>query len=157
MSNHYKHILPLNEILPNLYLGGLEAITPDYFQLYNIRYVLNVTDDLNDENVKYLLKDYMQIKVEDTIFESLYPFFNSAYIFMDKCLSKNDGALLVHCRMGVSRSATMVIAYIMRKYNMLAFGALRLVSIKRPIILPNPSFQKDLKSLEEDLKNGKYN
>ena len=31
---------------------------------------------------------------------------------------KQDGNVLVHCRMGMSRSATLVIAYLMKKYNL---------------------------------------
>ena len=50
----------------------------------------------------------------------------------------------MHCMAGVSRSATLVIAYIMKKYKMSLDEAKKLVEAKRPFINPNPGFIKQL-------------
>lgn len=48
-----------------------------------------------------------------------------------------QGAVLVHCEAGVSRSATIVISYFMYKYEMTLPEAYKSVLAKRPVIRPN--------------------
>ena len=55
------------------------------------------------------------------------------------------GGILVHCMAGVSRSATCVIAYLMREHKHSLRSALELVRSKRPIVCPNYGFHKQLK------------
>lgn len=57
----------------------------------------------------------------------------------------------MHCVQGVSRSATLVIAYLMIKHHMTVQDALRLVRSKREIC-PNPGFLQQLCDLNEQLK-----
>lgn len=54
---------------------------------------------------------------------------------------------------GVSRSATLVIAYIMKKYSMPLEQAKRLVEEKRPFINPNPGFIKQLELYDKELSD----
>ena len=61
----------------------------------------------------------------------------------------------VHCEMGISRSATIVIAYLMNKRKMTLFDAYRYVLERRPVIRPNSSFMKQLKDYEKRLFDGK--
>ncbi len=55
---------------------------------------------------------HLHIKVKDTQFEDLSKHFNETTEFIHEELSK--GNVLVHCRLGVSRSATIILAYLMR-------------------------------------------
>nr|XP_033776235.1 protein phosphatase Slingshot homolog 3 isoform X2 [Geotrypetes seraphini] len=57
---------------------------------------------------------------------------------------KLHSKVLVHCKMGVSRSASTVIAYAMKQYGWTLEEALRYVKEKRPIVHPNPGFMKQL-------------
>lgn len=52
--------------------------------------------------------------------------------------------MLVHCAAGVSRSASFVIAYLMKKRDMLYPDALRYVKERRKVISPNSGFKKQL-------------
>ncbi|XP_044541195.1 protein phosphatase Slingshot homolog 3-like, partial [Gracilinanus agilis] len=52
--------------------------------------------------------------------------------------------VLVHCKMGVSRSAATVMAYAMKQYNWGLEQALRHVQELRPIARPNPGFLRQL-------------
>ncbi len=53
--------------------------------------------------------------------------------------------VLVHCRMGRSRSAAIVMAYIMRSYHYSFEKALQLVQGARPEVRINPEFIEQLR------------
>eukprot|EP00042_Codosiga_hollandica_P037269 m.291546 g.291546 ORF g.291546 m.291546 type:complete len:90 (-) comp55099_c0_seq3:50-319(-) len=57
-------------------------------------------------------------------------------------------AVLVHCNAGVSRSVTVVLAYLMRKQGFALDDALALVKDKRPCAQPNSGFLAQLRKLE---------
>ena len=52
----------------------------------------------------------------------------------------NSGGTLVHCFAGVSRSATITIAFIMTDKNMTFYDAMSFVRKRRHIIFPNIGF-----------------
>lgn len=54
-----------------------------------------------------------------------------------------SGKILVHCHVGVSRSATVVLAYLMLKRNMTLVEAINKVKAGRGII-PNRGFLRQL-------------
>ena len=58
--------------------------------------------------------------------------------------SHNQNRVLVHCAMGMSRSATMVIMYLMRKFQIDYKLAFKIVKARREIIDPNEGFVKKL-------------
>ena len=60
-------------------------------------------------------------------------------------------AVLVHCSRGVSRSASLCIAYLMRKERWGAQAARDFVSARRPIVLPNDGFWRCLQEYEKEL------
>lgn len=62
--------------------------------------------------------------------------------------SNNQHRVLVHCAMGMSRSATMVIMYLMRKYELDLNMAFDVVKRHREIIDPNEGFMKKLKEYD---------
>jgi len=57
--------------------------------------------------------------------------------------------VVVHCAQGKSRSATVVIAYLMVVKNLTYLDALKIVQQKRPIALPNQGFEGQLKEFEK--------
>ena len=68
----------------------------------------------------------------------------------DECVDFiNDGAkkgyaTLVHCAAGISRSATICIAYMIKQQGMGADEALEYVRSRRPIVCPNAGFRDQL-------------
>lgn len=58
------------------------------------------------------------------------------------------GCVLVHCHAGVSRSATVVIAYLMQEKDLTFDQAFSFASKKRPVIFPNMGFQRQLQEWE---------
>jgi protein-tyrosine phosphatase len=53
--------------------------------------------------------------------------------------------VLVHCQAGVSRSVTIVAAYLMKENRIDYVSSLDLIRSKRPQICPNKGFLKQLK------------
>lgn len=60
--------------------------------------------------------------------------------------------MLVHCKMGVSRSAATVAAYAMKQYGWTLEQALRHVQELRPIARPNPGFLRQLQTYQGILR-----
>jgi len=85
------------------------------------------------------------------IYASDHPGFNialhldSAADFIKQGLDNGNG-VLVHCHMGISRSTTCIIAYLLKYEGMDLSSALNLCKSSRPIVNPNPGFMIQLKS-----------
>lgn len=62
--------------------------------------------------------------------------------------------VLVHCQAGVSRSATVVIAYLMKHTLMTMTDAYKYVRSRRPVVSPNLNFMGQLLEFERDLNSG---
>ena len=56
---------------------------------------------------------------------------------------------MIHCVLGVSRSASLLIAYLMKYKNMSLKTAYDFVSSKRPCVRPNPGFWRQLTDYEK--------
>lgn len=82
------------------------------------------------------------IDLDDKHTERIYNFFNTTFHFIDDNLRHTN--VLVHCMAGVSRSATIVIAYLMKKHRLTVKEARSIVESKRPFINPNSGFVKQL-------------
>jgi len=77
--------------------------------------------------------------------------FEQAFEYIDK--SRVDGGgCLVHCNAGVSRSATICIAYIMKTNKLKYLDAYGIVKAAKPDIKPNEGFVVQLKKFEQVLE-----
>ena len=70
--------------------------------------------------------------------------------FIDRARKANS-SILVHCVQGISRSSTIVIAYLMKRENMTLKEAYSHVKSRRSIIRPNQGFLRCLMKLDEEL------
>ena len=76
------------------------------------------------------------------------------FYFITERTKKHDGVVLVHCQAGVSRSATIVIAYIMEYSSLSMQKAYDYVKSKRTIVAPNLGFMGQLLELEKQINAG---
>ncbi|XP_063769339.1 protein phosphatase Slingshot homolog 1 isoform X2 [Pseudophryne corroboree] len=133
-------------IFDYLYLGS-EWNASNLEELHNagIGYILNVTREI--DNFFPGLFAYHNIRVYDEDSTDLLSHWNEAYNFINKA-KKNNSKCLVHCKMGVSRSASTVIAYAMKEYGWSMEKAYNYVKQKRSVARPNAGFKRQLSEYE---------
>jgi hypothetical protein len=89
--------------------------------------------------------EYHKLPIHDSVDQPLLPYIHSAIQFLETNILVHNKGVLVHCAAGVSRSASMVIAYLMKRQRWDYDTARQFVWEKRPIINPNPRFEKELR------------
>lgn len=145
-----------------LYIGGLYALYhTDLIRAAGITHVLSVIDYDPLLQDKFTHLKHFHIRADDHPNENLLQHLPEAVRYIDQALeqvSGNDrsasgasqidteasGGVFVHCAMGKSRSATLVIAYLMWKYELDAGTALDQLCEGRPVCDPNPGFKEQL-------------
>ncbi|KAI4873801.1 hypothetical protein NFI96_008520 [Prochilodus magdalenae] len=133
-----------SKILDYLYLGSeWNAANFDELQKNNVGYILNVTMEI--DNFFPEAFTYMNVRVYDVEATDLLSHWNSTYRFISEA-RKNGQAVLVHCKMGVSRSASTVIAFLMKQQGWTLDHALNHVRERRPIVQPNEGFLRQLQT-----------
>ncbi|XP_073168468.1 protein phosphatase Slingshot homolog 1 isoform X3 [Lepidochelys kempii] len=133
-------------IFDHLYLGSeWNASNLEELQGSGVYYILNVTREI--DNFFPGLFAYHNIRVYDEETTDLLAHWNEAYHFINKA-KKNHSKCLVHCKMGVSRSASTVIAYAMKEFGWSLEKAYNYVKQKRSIARPNAGFMKQLLEYE---------
>ncbi|XP_036433012.1 dual specificity protein phosphatase 16 [Colossoma macropomum] len=149
--------LPINSsgptrILPHLYLGcQRDVLNRDLMQQNDIAYVLNASNtcpkpDFIPES------HFLRVPVNDSFCEKILPWLDKSVEFIEKAKACN-ARVLVHCLAGISRSATIAIAYIMKRMDMSLDEAYRFVKEKRPTISPNFNFLGQLLDFEKKIKS----
>eukprot|EP01132_Coremiostelium_polycephalum_P002190 gene2190-2693_t len=135
-----------------IYLGGADnAHSRVQLQNLKITYIVNMAKEINDLYAH--IYKYYRANLEDNPKANILDHFEPIFKFMDEAKEKNTG-VLVHCAMGISRSATVVIAYLMR--NGLSYQeAYKLVKFKRSMIHPNHGFYRTLQDYDKTLTQSK--
>ncbi|KAJ7626310.1 protein-tyrosine phosphatase-like protein [Mycena polygramma] len=130
-----------------LYLGNLStAESPQLLARLGITHVLSVCPDYLAP-VKTVEKHLTLPMMDDELFDILQ-YLPTTCRFIQEGLNAG-GKVLVHCVMGISRSATVVCAYLMFSQQISAAQAIRMVRTRRPKSRPNYSFIRQLQVFSE--------
>ncbi|XP_029686904.1 dual specificity protein phosphatase 22-B isoform X3 [Takifugu rubripes] len=135
----------INKVLPDLYLGNFkDARDREQLARNNITHILSIHD-----SAAPILKEmtYLCIPAADLPTQNLTQHFKQSIMFMHESRLKGEGCL-VHCLAGVSRSVTLVVAYIMTVTRLGWSDALAAVKAARPCAAPNVGFQRQLQEFE---------
>uniref|UniRef100_A0A2K6SCH6 Dual specificity protein phosphatase n=1 Tax=Saimiri boliviensis boliviensis TaxID=39432 RepID=A0A2K6SCH6_SAIBB len=134
------------EILPYLFLGSCSHSSDlQGLQACGITAVLNVSASCPN-HFEGLFR-YKSIPVEDNHMVEISAWFQEAIGFID-WVKNSGGRVLVHCQAGISRSATICLAYLMQSRRVRLDEAFDFVKQRRGVISPNFSFMGQLLQFE---------
>nr|XP_006984823.1 dual specificity protein phosphatase 13 isoform X3 [Peromyscus maniculatus bairdii] len=147
----------INEVWPNLFLGDAYAAR-DKSRLIQlgITHVVNVAAgkfqvDTGAKFYRGTPLEYYGIEADDNPFFDLSVYFLPVARYIREALNSPRSRVLVHCAMGVSRSATVVLAFLMICENMTLVDAIQTVQTHRDIC-PNSGFLRQLQVLDNRLR-----
>ncbi|KAM9729685.1 protein phosphatase Slingshot homolog 2b isoform 2-T2 [Menidia menidia] len=134
------------EIFDHVFLGSeWNASNLEELQNSGVQYILNVTREI--DNFFPGVFEYHNIRVYDEEATDLLAYWNDTYKFISRA-KKSGSKCLVHCKMGISRSAATVIAYAMKEYGWDLKRAFDYVKQRRTVTKPNPSFMRQLEEYQ---------
>ena len=145
-----------SEIFKWLYLGTfVNACDINELRRIKVNYILNCASECKNKNLPKDIKE-LHLKVKDDENFKIIDYFEEANEFIHKC-KLEGGILLVHCKYGISRSASFVIAYLIKYMRYNVDYSFNFVYEKRSQIKPNKGFMNQLYIYEENYLRKKKN
>lgn len=146
---HTQSARNVSEIVPGLFISDLAfAENPSLLSSYRITHVLSTLPGTIFCPPPTLLPAQprrLQIRVDDLPFAELAAHLPTTTAFIRDALSASDNArVLVHCGEGISRSVSVVAAYLMAAYGWTPMEAIQYVKSKRRVAEPNFGFVRQL-------------
>ncbi|GFY38208.1 dual specificity protein phosphatase 3 [Trichonephila inaurata madagascariensis] len=153
-----------DEVYPGIFIGNdISATNLEFLDRSNIGYVLNAAHGLDSRmnmiepmtERQYSLRGirFLGIPAIDSMSYPIDRHFDEAIHFIREALQSGKN-ILVHCKQGISRSAALVLAYLIAEQRMSAQEATRTVRQRREI-MPNDGFLMQLCNLNE-MVNKRY-
>ena len=123
-------------------------LAANYKQLhkYNIKAIINVTSEISNYFEDTDDIDYIKFNILDENGKNIDIYFNTFLKFVEEHKNNN---ILVHCFMGASRSASLVLLYLINKKNMEFEEALHFLCEKRKYVNINTTFISQIKKYLE--------
>lgn len=144
LGSLYDLTYPSTEIVPNLYLGN-SCNARDYYDLEKKNVGLIVNSSPCISNYFPDCFEYYNVDVKDISGADILSHLDKTVTKMNDFLTKNkDKGIFVHCFMGSSRSATIVIAYLIKYQNYRVRDAINYVKEKRCVVNLNVDFFNQL-------------
>jgi len=138
---------PMTQIRERLYLGNIDdAFNEEELKAKGITHILSVTQ--GKSRVSFVKHE--QIVMNDRGDTDLERVLAKAIPFIEE--GQEDGnTILVHCKAGQNRSATVVIAYLMKRHGKNLYEAHKEVKTKRPLVQINRGYAQKLLELEKEI------
>ncbi|XP_068613245.1 dual specificity phosphatase 29-like [Brachionichthys hirsutus] len=148
----------VNQVWPSVYIGDEKtALERPGLKKLGITHVLNAAEGTwnnvltGAEYYRDMDMQYYGVEADDKPSFNISQYFCPAAQFIHEALSQPQNKVLVHCVMGRSRSATLVLAYLMMRRDLSVVEAIERVRQHR-CILPNHGFLKQLRALDITLQ-----
>jgi len=145
-THHGRPASNVTEILPRLFISDLSfAENPALLSSYRITHILSVMHDSVYRPPLPIQPARLQIRVEDLPFAELAAHLPNTTSWIWNALAANSEVrVLVHCAEGVSRSVSVVAAYLMASHGWAPMQAIEFIKNKRRIANPNFGFIQQL-------------
>jgi len=114
---------------------------------YNIKHVFNLSPVKLKE---YPGVNYYHLPIADDSQQNILQFFDKIFSKIDELWNQGQYAV-INCQAGVSRSASFVIGYLIKR-GLSYENSYQLLKTCRPIINPNKGFIEQLKQYENTIK-----
>ncbi|ELT89386.1 hypothetical protein CAPTEDRAFT_93388 [Capitella teleta] len=135
--------LQIGEVLPSLLVSSQDVAADfDLLREKCVTHILNVAC-----RVENFFPDdftYKRLNILDLPETNIVDYFPECFEFIEEGMQQ--GRVLVHCNAGVSRSASIVIGYLMQREGKKFQSAYDLVKSQRPATRPNDGFMQQLKA-----------
>ncbi|KAG1843142.1 hypothetical protein DFJ58DRAFT_805018 [Suillus subalutaceus] len=132
----------MDEVVPGVWIGDLQsALDVKGLKEKNIFSVLTA---MRGKVTIHAIFNRYQVNIDDSANEDVLVHFLPSISFIQNELDKGRG-VLVHCMAGISRSATIVAAYLMYSLKLDPESAVDMIRTVRPIVEPNEGFMEQLK------------
>ncbi|KAF7317352.1 hypothetical protein HMN09_00471400 [Mycena chlorophos] len=131
-----------SEITPRLFVADwLVAENWDALHAMGITHVVSVCEipPIVPRNIQHL-----HVMIVDLPFADISEHFPASTEWIRRALSVEGTKVLVHCLGGLSRSVSIVCAYLIAAKGMTAAEAILYLKDRRPVANPNPGFQVQL-------------
>lgn len=140
----------LCRVTDHLYLSnGRAAGDASQVTRNKITCIINVSETKRSSPAPPGVEEYIHIPVSDSPVSPLCDHFDTV---ADKIqlIAQLGGRTLVHCNAGVSRSAALCMAYLVKHHGITLLEAHRWVKTCRPMVRPNNGFWKQLIQYERE-------
>jgi protein-tyrosine phosphatase len=129
------------EIVPGLFIGNrFTSLNLSTLLAHGITHIVNAGAELGNHFPSMF--QYYNIPLHD-MNDSLSILLPPALQFIHNALNRG-GKVLVHCNMGISRSSSTILAYMMLVYNWTLPQALLIMKQRYPKARPNPYYINQL-------------
>ena len=150
------NIINVSKITRHIYLGGIIYDIKDFkrfIQEYDIGAIVSVWDDdkLAVHELGLVFHNYLYVYISDNQTANIMQYFDLTYKFLIQKIDVENKNVFVHCHAGLSRSASIVMYYLMRRCRLSQKEAYNLIMQKRHI-KPNNSFMRQLEIAESNIQ-----
>lgn len=143
-----NHPISIDKIIDHLYISDFSsACDIDTLNKYNITHIITIIP-----GVAAIYPDkftYLTIDVVDRSYSNIEIYFNDANTFIENAINEG-GNVLIHCQKGISRSATIAMAYLIMKKKYTYEDAYIKMKEARCCINPNLGFTQQLKNIKNN-------
>lgn len=140
--SYYGNEFEATKMDDNLYISNYySACQKDKLKELGITHIVTLIPGFNSiyqDDFKYL-----NIDICDKSYCNIDEYFKECIKFIKGAI-KNGGTVLVHCKAGVSRSASIICVYLMEKYKKTPDETIEIMKSKRSCINPNEGFRIQL-------------
>jgi len=139
-----------HEVFPNMYVGDVYAAhNTSELKKRNITHIVNMACGVSPAFPKDFT--YLHIPILDCASENIQDHFHETSEFIQNALEQG-GSVLIHCLKGVSRSATIAAAFVIKANLLSPVEAVQLLRKFRPVIKPNSGFMNQLEWYSRELQ-----